>query len=639
MRLDSHRVIYAELFVSILLLLVHCKGTQFLLFLSDQLAAAGLAFYVFVIAFLIAYVYWANGAQRAKHPIALHALFASAVAAFLLPFALGIGLYLNLLLKAVQMFTSAGLFLMIFIPLFFLAFTAAYLVRLKGDRRHAVLLLILALLVLILVFSAKFIVTWFSVDDEEFLAMQSIRLMLSGADPYAVSVAGLIYSNTSSMVPTMTTSNGIIGTMDYPALFFLTLAPFYFVSAPTLQNVGGIDLPLQAAVFIFALLAVFAFTMKKEDLLKPRITLLALFAIVPIYYISSITTYLMLALLLLAYAKIDSRYAWLPLGLCLSLQEELWLPVIFLIAYSLTRQGVRRAAMNVIGAAGVFVACNAYFIALSPSAFFGSLFSPLSKTLLPITSSPIAFSLMKWFPVQLQAYSLLFSLLSALLLLIFLYKGRKELIPLFSFLPLLVLPHSLPSYYTFFLFFALFAVCTAKGKRRSLGVVEAFLRKRKYVMACAVAVVVACTALALLSSHAAYKRNFNITLQDQSLSPIAGTNFTAYRASIAYSGLGNGTVYMMVIAHAGFSSGVLGLLNDTIVVPAPAAVCATYECHVNTNRIVLPLNGTFSRISATLPWLNGTQLDRVRRLRGDSCQCKILFHNSPLVSEVRCRAL
>ncbi len=131
--------------------------------------------------------------------------------------------------------------------------------------------------------------------------------------------------------------------MDYPALFFLAVVPFCFLAQPTIANFENTMMPLQSSLFIFILLVSLAFSLKRKDLLKPKFTLLA-FLIVAMLNISSVQTYLMIALLIVAYAMIESEYAWVALGLALSIQQELWLPVLLLLAYSANNQGMRKGS-------------------------------------------------------------------------------------------------------------------------------------------------------------------------------------------------------------------------------------------------------------------------------------------------------
>ena len=599
------KIHYAEFFCSLALMLVETNSTYLLLFLSDRVSLASLAFFVLFFAYVIAYVMRRPGnAKRggARGSAFLHLAFAAMVIVFAVSMTADVRLCLSEVLKAFLTLYMPLLYFVLFLPLFFFTLFAAYFARVKHDYRVAAVLLLVVLLILVLYYSSRFLFNGFTVDDEEVLSLESVRLMLNGTNPYSHSISGALYGSANVIGVTTTTNGRIVGTMDYPALFFLSFAPFYFASPPSVQNIGSIDMPLQASAFVFILLVVFGFTIKEEDLLKPKFLLLASFTF-PLAYISSVTTYLMLGLMLLAYAKMDSKYAWLPLGLCLSIQEELWLPVLFLFAYSINRHGVRRGVCNIAGAAAVFLAINSYFILLNPAAFYGAVFSPLGL-ILPGNPSPFALLLLKGYPVLLSAYAQIFGLATATLLLAFLYANRKELVPVFSLAVLLVVPHTLTSYYALFLFFMMFAVCL-KEKEAVPGRVEKILRKRKWLFCSVIVALAACMALVVLASHAAYARNFDVRLANQSLTQNALDNTTTYRATVVYGSLANRTVYLAADAHGGLHATLVGLLNQTII-PSGAACGSDYECHVNTNRLVLPGNRTSYELSAALPWINGT---------------------------------
>lgn len=598
------KIHYAELFLALAMMLVEADGACPMLFLSDGIGLASLAFFILFFAFVIACI--TRRPAKTKHACSrrsalLHLAFAAMVIAFALSMTIDARLTFGELAYVAVMLYSLALYFVLFLPLFFFTLFAAYFARIKHDYRAAAVLLLVILMVVVLYYSSSFLLKGFTIDDEELLSLASVKFLLNGTNPYAASVSGVLYEFGHHI--TITTNNEIIGVMDYPALFFLSFAPFYFASPPTLQNLGTVDLPLQAAAVVFVMLVVFGFVIEKDDLLRPKFLLLASLMF-PLAYVSSITTYLMLALILLAYAKIDSKYAWLPLGLCLSLQEELWLPALFLFAYSLNRHGIRRGMLNIAGAAAVFLAINAYFIALSPGAYVSAVFSPLGGLILPSSPSPFGLLLLKGYPVLLSAYAQLFELTAALLLVVFLYLDRKELVPVFSLAVLLIMPHVLISYYAFFLFLVMFAACTNEGGGAA-GVITKILKSRKLLFCSMVLALAACMAFLAVSSHAAYARNFDIELANQSLTQNALGNTTVYRATIAYGNLSNGTVYLAAEAHGGLRVALMGLLNQTLI-PSGAACGSDYRCRVNTNRIELPGNRTDYEVSATLPWLNGT---------------------------------
>jgi len=598
------RLHYFELFASLLMMLLEANGTLLVVFLSAGVSLAALAFFILFFAYVILYVAKGRGGAG-KGSAILHIVFAGMAASFALSLCADPVLLLGEVARAVVTLYNPLLYLVLFLPLFFLTLFAAYFARVKRDYRAAAVLFAVVLLIMVLYYASHFLFKGYNLDDEEVLGYEGVGIALSGANPYAVSVSPTLYAYAvGSGVPvTITTENKIIGVMDYPALFFLSLAPFCFASGSGVAGLGTTDLPLQAVAFIFALLVVFGMVINKEDLLRPRYLLLASF-IFPLAYMSSVTTYLMLALVILAYAKIDSKHVWVVLGLCLAVQEELWLPVLFLLAYSLNRHGLRRGARNVAGAAAVFLAVNAYFIAIGPSAFLGAVFFPLSSTILPSSPSPFGLLLLKGYPILLSAYSQVFELTAVLLVLAFLYADRKELVPVFSLAVLLIIPHVILPYYALFLFFIMVAVCLGEKKAKE-GAVTRFVRERKLVFAAAALAVMACMAVVVVSSHAAWERGFGIGVVNQSLAQNASSNTTVYHATVVYGNLTNRTVYLAVVAHGGIRVGWMGLLNQTIL-PSEEPCSGSYECYVNTNRIVLPANRTSYEITANLPWMNGT---------------------------------
>jgi len=328
-------------------------------FLSRTVPLIDLLFYLLAFSYFLIYILKRQRLQTrrgARYSAALHVAFAACVILFLSSIIVDRTVTLMSILAIARTLDYLGVFFLLFLLLFFLIFMAAYFLRAKRNYKPALVLLAIVFVVLLLAYSLRFLVQSYSVDDEQIMVLESVRLMLNGTNPYTVSIAELIYSNRT---PTLTASNKIVGTLDYPALFFLSFVPFYFLSPPTLQNLTHIDMGVQATAFIFILILALGLLIRKEELLKLHLTLTAAFVFM-LTYIASITTYLMLALILLAYVLIDSAYAWLLLGLCLSIQEQLWLPVIFLFAYSLNRHGIKRGIYNILGAVVVFLVINEF---------------------------------------------------------------------------------------------------------------------------------------------------------------------------------------------------------------------------------------------------------------------------------------
>ena len=354
-------------------------------------------------------------------------------------------------------------------------------------------------------------------------------------------------------------------------------------------------------MFLFILVVAFALTVNKEELLKPRVALLFVFAL-SLSSTASTIQFLMLALMMIAYAKIDSKYAFVPLGLCAALQQELWVPVVLLLVYSLNRHGIKKGAYNVIGAAAVFLAINAYFIALGPSAYFGAILGTLNKSIIPVAPSSFSFALMRNYAVPLSTYPMLFKIMIAIAILVVLYTNRKELIPMFSFITLITLTHALLSYYVFFLFLMFFAVSTWQKQGKD-GVFQKFLKKRKVIFYSGLIALIAFAAFTIYASHATYARDFDIRLVNQSIA--IDSNRTVVSGDILYRNLSNNTVFIWAIA-GGKTITTAGFANQSIIASPQRCAASDYTCLVNVNRIALPENATSYHITVSIPWENST---------------------------------
>ncbi|VVB77178.1 Uncharacterised protein [uncultured archaeon] len=600
MRLDNGRIHYVELFVAMALMVLFANGSTFLFFISEQISLLGLFLFSLIIAHILAYVLVYERNPSARCSAFLHITFALAVIAFVAAIASDGGLAAAQLVSIARFCYYSVVYFVVFLPIFFLTMVAAYFIRVKRDYRTAAMLLLVALLLLVLFYASNFFLKSYGADDEEFLTLESVKMLLNGTNPYATSVAGALYGNVTQIGASVTTLNTVMGTMDYPALFFLTFVPFYFLSEPNLISLMTVAMPRQAVAFLFILLLSFALLVRKEDLLRPKLALLALL-VLAVVYVASITTFLMLALVIISYAKIGSKYAWLPLGLCLAIQEQLWLPVLFLVAYSLGRHGIKQGMRNAAGAGAVFLLINAYFIALGPGAYFEAVFSPLSKLLMPIQPSPFGFLLMESYPILLSAYSQLFMLAAILFALIIAYTRQKRLVPVFSLLTLLIIPHVLISYYAFFLFFTMFAACTDDSDKGRGALTKFFVKNKPLVYGAAAAIVVAMAAI-VIASHSAYARDFGVTLHNNGLVVDPAHNVTVYTGSIRYGGSGNRTVYLLGVVKEGIKLGMVGLYNNSIINSTP--MCGTYDCKINTNWMVLRGGGAAQNITLRLTWPN-----------------------------------
>ncbi len=607
MRLTPRRINYLELFALLIFIILNAGTALLYFYISEGNAFFSIAFYTFFLAFVSIFLVRRGAGSENPDSQALHALFSISAFSYFMSLLTAGGALRGLAVKLIISVQSLGLWLVLFLPLLFFSFAAIYLLKKDRWRNPYPKLVLLAVVFLMLVLYYFIVLQGvFIADDEELLKLVSVTFLIHGMNPYSTSIAQLLYQHTGSIGATLTTTNTFVGTMDYPALFFLTFVPFYFAAQPTIQNLNTVYLPLQFCAFLFILIAVFAYLSKEKQMLKPQLTLIVLF-ILAATELSSLTAYLMLALMLLAYAKIESRYAWLFLGLCVSIQEELWLPVLFLLAYSLNTQGLRQGMRNALGAVAVFLVFNAAFIAWSPSAYFGSVFAPLNQLIMPFNPSAFSFSMLKYYQLPLTAYPLLFEMLAAFLMLAFLYLNRKELIPFFSLVPFLVLDHILVSYYAFFLFLLLFAVVSASTKRKE-GVIERELRRRKRAFFSLVVVATLLIAGFLVLSHSAYQRNFNVSVVNQSVIVNRSTNTTFSNSQLVYRNLTNSTLYLFTFTYSGISAGFSGLLNESIINGSQRCASGNFTCLVNTNRITLNGSSGVYPLHIFMHWSNQSSL-------------------------------
>ena len=97
----------------------------------------------------------------------------------------------------------------------------------------------------LLIIFAAMIFVWFAyfpnhiftpvLDDEEFLSVNAISALFSGSNPYVMNIGSKelydsMYVSNSITGYTLTTNNTIVGVMDYPPMFFLSMVPFYIVT-------------------------------------------------------------------------------------------------------------------------------------------------------------------------------------------------------------------------------------------------------------------------------------------------------------------------------------------------------------------------------------------------------------------------
>jgi hypothetical protein len=528
----------------------------------------------------------------------LDALFAISIINFLAMFIFAGSLLGILLNYNINAFYTLVIGALIMLSVAFPLFLGAYLVREKKYAYLGYLIFAIVIILAMFYFLSGTIIKSYIVDDEFFISIRDIKNLLSGINPYQYSIAQQIYSNRTSIGWTLTTNNQIMGILNYPALYLLSYVPFYFASSPTVFNIDNHIAPLQAAVFLLTLLFVIAFAIDKKYLKSP---LYGLLIMLPFLFLSvaSLTTYLMLALLIIAYVKTGSRYSWIFFGLCISIQELLWVPIILLLAYTINNYGFKKGIYDVIGMAFVFLLINGYFIALSPLAFFNGIFNPIEKLLLPIANSSFfGFFLLSNYHVLLGVYTAVFGLIILLMIVAYLYLNKKILVGLFSMVPLLFLSRSLVSYYIFFVLFIFITILIAEGKQKH-GIIETYLHNKKYVLSASVCLLAILLVGAVYLSHIAYSKQFNITVSNQSLHYDALSNESIYTAQMSYRNLSNQSMYIIFYGYANNQQEIIGIFNDSIINSSVKCTTNGIAC-LNVNKIVLSNSSGTYHITAHL---------------------------------------
>ena len=405
---------------------------------------------------------------------------------------------------------------------FFLSLVSFGAFLLKKGYRQGYLLMAVAFLFFILpyytVLASKAVV----ISDEAFIGFADSGLLLHGTNPYAVSVSGILLSNyTAGKVNslTYTTSNKAIGILNYPDVFLFASLPFYYISEMAGRGFV-LATKLQIGIFLFVLLFVIARYVSTDSYKKPLIGLSFTIAFL-LGTISAPFELLMLAAIILAYIKLDSKYSWVLLGACLAMQELLWLPVVLLLAYKTMDSGIRKGILSAVGSVLVFFALNAYFIAIGPAAFVHGIFDPIGN-IIPDAGGVFGYLIAVAYGTSISISGIIIGIVSLFSLAAFLYAGEKKLIPLLSLLPLEFLSHNLLYYPVFFIAFA-FAALAIKENGKAAGKIVVPACWKKILAAMMIALILSGTAV-VLYSHSEYMKYFGMRLEpDKSSISTTGT--------------------------------------------------------------------------------------------------------------------
>ncbi len=459
----------------------------------------------------------------------------------------------------------------------------------------------------LLIIFAAMIFVWFAyfpnhiftpvLDDEEFLSVNAISALFSGSNPYVMNIGSKelydsMYVSNSITGYTLTTNNTIVGVMDYPPMFFLSMVPFYIVTHYFLETTPQAAFAYALGVFLFVLFLLIAYFIDRKFLMKPNYVIV-LILIFGFFVISASVDVLMFILLLIAYVKIESKYSFILLGLAASFQELLWVPVILFLVYILNNKGLKKGSFAVIGTIAVFFAISGYFIFLSPSAYFNAVFKPLNSNILPNIWGPFGYALLNFYPIQLQSFSLLFYFAVGASVILILYTNKKQLIGLLSVFPLAFLYRGVSDYYLFFITFTLITLFMY-NENDDVNYNSRLLFKKsrmRKILLVFLALIVVLAAFYIIFEHNAYVNETDVNVYNGILENY--NKSTYYSATLSYNFTKPTNIYVMAFAFNGIIPVSYGLVEDVILenLTAPNYNFTNYSSIVNPNKMMLYGNG------------------------------------------------
>ena len=462
-------------------------------------------------------------------------------------------------------------------------------------------------MVALLIIFAAVIFVWYAyfpnhifipvLDDEEFLSVNAISALFSGSNPYVMNIGSKelydsMYVSNSITGYTLTTNNTIVGVMDYPPMFFLSMVPFYIVTHYFLETTPQAAFAYALGVFLFVLFLLIAYFIDRKFLMKPNYVIV-LILIFGFFVISASVDVLMFILLLIAYVKIESKYSFILLGLAASFQELLWVPVILFLVYILNNKGLKKGSFAVIGTIAVFFAISGYFIFLSPSAYLNAVFKPLNSNILPNIWGPFGYALLNFYPIQLQSFSLLFYFAVGASVILILYTNKKQLIGLLSVFPLAFLYRGVSDYYLFFITFTLITLFMY-NENDDVNYNSRLLFKKsrmRKILLVFLALIVVLAAFYIIFEHNAYVNETDVNVYNGILENY--NKSTYYSATLSYNFTKPTNVYVMAFAFNGIIPVSYGLVEDVILenLTAPNYNFTNYSSIVNPNKMMLYGNG------------------------------------------------
>ncbi len=455
------------------------------------------------------------------------------------------------------------------------------------------------IIVIVLLVAIYFSVIYYYADDETVLSYYGLTSFLNGSNPYSQSFSSLLYNlhMSNGLTATISTNNSIMGGIQYPALFFLSELPFYPLAGATYLGLAGAFLRVQAITFFLLFLLAYVLVAKGGTRRGPAFLLYLSLALM-FNSLSAIMVFLMVALILMQYTEIGSRYSWLFLGLAASIQEQLWVLVVLFIAYSFNNYGIKRGLMELAGVIAVFLAINGYFIALGLGNFINNIFGT-TTSIIPNSMSPLGYLILANLHVLLHDLSYVFGISIILAVLISIYVNDKKLIALFSIIPFLFLGHGIPLYYL--LPIVVFTIVTSIDyKEKSTNLLKKALRKSPAAKSAyfgAIGLSVLSIIIIILVSNNAYSINYGLSSSNVTISRLNSTTLV-YASHINYKRGTSMSLYLLIQENVpGNEGGFFGLYNQSLI---KGSLNCSFPCSINVNRINLTGSGSYN-LTAYIP--------------------------------------
>jgi hypothetical protein len=356
-------------------------------------------------------------------------------------------------------------------------------------------------------------------NDETVIAYYAYNAIESGHNPYTINVKNVLENNATTYGFTLRTDNHIVGYLDYPVLFVAIMAPFYYIYHGTAGYIISSGNSLAYLIFLVTSLLVFAALVNRDRLknfgliLPPMLIFILYFA-----QMLSVQYLFMVIVLMLIFYSIDKWYAFLFIGIAVSIQELLWIPALLALVYIASTRGIVKGVKNIVGTALIFILINAYFILQSPMLFVRDVFAPVNGMLLPLLLSPGPSLLAMFYPISMHGFEYIFYI-SIVISIIGVYFARnKLLIASMSLFSYLMLYHAMVAYFAMPAVLMFVIIVMEKPVYGNIGTIKTIkrhrknnvkdLRNRNALIAISGAIIV--LFLLIIYFHASYINNFGI---------------------------------------------------------------------------------------------------------------------------------